>query len=355
MHNVCGRGPTAGHLTTGPTAHNEGSGPLASAGGGAWRQAVAASGMGFTWASSSSSTQACMDAPAGHFFERAAHVLTAASRRGFAPLLATSRPCPADIGQPLPIPVVPTCSHDANGVFRGSHGMAEVTLAEHVRAFTAETSDLLALIGAAPGDVCLISTACGTDVLALINLAEESALIRRLSWHLVFREPVVAPMAQDPAVLRSWRTATHRLRSDPRTANVRLCTDNEMLTEDVSRLLGGLPLGTIPYPVNADLRPRRARRPAGAPLCVIYAGDARAEKVYSVPPYVAHGLWSRYVETGRVQLVIQSNFTERSEPDVQMARWHLAQMAGPGLRLLTAPMDSNAYRDFIGARQTAAP
>lgn len=286
----------------------------------------------------------------GHYFENAVHVLEAASRAGLSPLLVAHRSCPADIGQPFGVPVLPTYTHDCGGARQGPRGWTVGSLNERIEAFAAETGGLLDAIAAGPGDTILLSSCQIEDVVGLVQLVKGHPNAREVSWHLLFRASIPRTRTDGcEAIVASWRVAFRQLLGCLPPEQVHLYADTDFLAADLSFLLEGLPFGTIPYPVNPTLRPAHLPRPAGRPLRVVYFGDARREKGFGALPYVTHRLWSRYVETGQVEFVIQCNLPNPpcAESDTAMARWHLAQMAGPGLRLLPEALTSDAYRDLI--------
>lgn len=126
-----------------------------------------------------------------------------------------------------------------------------------------------------------------------------------------------------------------------------LYTDTDELTEAYSKATK-LPFITLAIPFDLEMMENALGR--GAPfsrtreIIVGYLGDARPEKGYQFLPALVEALGPRYLETGRVRFVFQSNFNlPGGEPGIATARAQLDRYGAAQVELLVEPLTQNEY------------
>lgn len=156
----------------------------------------------------------------------------------------------------------------------------------------------------------------------------------------------------DPDVLESsletYRPLFDRIAASPiLSAKVLFHTDTDPLSEAFGRL-SGVPFTTLPIPFAQDrlisaLADRRPRK-FGEPVSILYLGDARLEKNYAHLPAALTQLWSEFIEPGRLNFVLQSNFnTPGGEPGIMAALQGLGQYSPRHVEIISEPM---AFEDY---------
>ena len=127
------------------------------------------------------------------------------------------------------------------------------------------------------------------------------------------------------------------------SANIRLFTDSDNLTEEHSQGVHRR-FQTAPIPVDPALFAARAPR-SGSAATILYLGDARTEKGYHALPVVAHALKTD-LSAGRVRMVLQSNFNlPGGEPGIASARDFLSTF--PNVTLLRKPITEQEYNHHL--------
>jgi hypothetical protein len=182
------------------------------------------------------------------------------------------------------------------------------TIIDH---FAEDLTQLCGKVQLDPGDQVFVPTLSEDDLTGLLAfLHSRPTAARHVTWHLQFhfslyqgRQPTYA--CQDDG-LSALKQLFREVRSALPSGSVRFYTTTDTLAEQYNRLDAGH-FETLPYPVNPALleRPRRDGALAG-PLRVTCAGGVRAEKGSHELYRLTAPLWRDYFETGRLQLVVQA-------------------------------------------------
>jgi hypothetical protein len=291
----------------------------------------------------------------GHNYEYALHILSAAEQQGLRPILAANRrfferkrlPTSWQLFTPFRHTTYEAASANAKERFLdpdgsihremgiGSAHLAHtsprtrwlkhlpkwlrrglVTRYERLKSRIIEryAADMASLIQQLPlqsGDHVFVPTLSQDDLIGLLAFfrANEDAA-RNARWHLQFhfslydgRQPDYA--AQDARLAQMRRLFQAAARALPRGC-LRFYATTDILASQFNRL-GGARFEALPYPVNPELL-TRARKPiaTGLPLRVTCAGGVRVEKGTGDLYRAISPLWDEYVETGRLQLVVQA-------------------------------------------------
>jgi glycosyltransferase involved in cell wall biosynthesis len=317
----------------------------------------------------------------GHHLEYARHVLAAAERRGFTPLLAThERFQPAQ----LPWQLHRAYERDMWGQLRdaadssGSVGALRVAdiAAKHrnvpfiiwlgrlllrwdshrqrKEAFARTTRSLLRRLLLGPTDIVFIPTLSESDFVGLSTVLKTERESVGPSWHVVFRRDIYpdgpSPDQDDKrnkrvrrAILRSSLRSIRRHCPDHR---IYYYTDTERLTDQYRRL--GSRFSTLPIPVNGTFRPR-SDIPTARPVEAVFLGDARREKGYLMLPSIVEALADQ-LDAGRLHFTIQSNNVSHGgppEPLVESARAALRAHRSNAVHVHERPMSSDDYGRLV--------
>ena len=327
----------------------------------------------------------------GHNYEYALHILTAAERDGYRPILAVNRrfferqrlPGSWQLFTPFRHTTY-EAAHlaakqrqlDHEGVLSGD-GTNRLSLPaerrssrwirplpawlrrylirryESVRRQIIEhyAEDLTQLCGQLPlrtGDQVFVPTLSEDDLVGLLAFFRRCCpAASQVTWHLQFhfsvyqgREPTYG--AQDASLERLKQLFREACDVLPQ-GRVRFYTTTNILADQYNRLDAGH-FQTLPYPVNPALleKPRRNGGPDG-PLRVTCAGGVRAEKGSHALYRTVAPLWRDYFENHRLQLVVQAKrrgklpaeLRRHARYDSQPAKPHQPADASP--RLSHAP------------------
>lgn len=283
----------------------------------------------------------------GHHYEYAAHVLSAAERAGYAPVLATHRRFRPgrDYSQYWPTwPIFRYTTYskftmyrsqpqrDASGAGRIAGRWSLSGVGERVKDFlhrrgrerrvaamAAGLARLFARESVAAGDQVFLPTLSELDLEGVVRFLEATPSTQVADWHLQFhynifdgREPEFAAQAGKLDVIREAFAAALA-----RTSNHRLYFYNttEQLAAQYERM-GLAAFHALPYPVNEALARRDEDGAADAsgeivatprPLRIACLGAIRPEKGAAELAGVVEALWDSHFLPGRCQLVVQSN------------------------------------------------
>jgi hypothetical protein len=217
-----------------------------------------------------------------------------------------------------------------------------------LRRFASDTERLFARIQLADGDKVFLPTVSAIELMGLAAYLGRSPVAEGVSWHLLFRRDIHrGPVAQDPVEEQSVEGLRRVfLNSMARLAGraVYFYTDTEELTAQYNRLrvvsFRTLPIPHTHRPVERDSSQR--------PLRAVYSGDARREKGYHHLPHVIQDLWSDYVEAGKVEFALQSNYNvAEGEPEAVIARCELEHFPSGPVRLFKEPLSSVEYQSML--------
>lgn len=271
----------------------------------------------------------------GHHFEYNVALAQAAAAMGLSTIIAANRQCEKDVI--AADGVLPWFRTDW---YQSSSG------AQASQHFVDDLLDLLNTKAATGRDIVLIHTVSTSEFDALL------AYFRRLLWAdlatlptffiLLRRDPAELTMAE----LRATREALKEVLDCPELdRKLILCTDTQELSEAWIDELG-VPVPVMPIPFRHELMTSQMReRPAGAPLSIVYLGDARTEKGYQHLPSVVQEMWPEFIQPGRVHFTIQSNYnTPGGERGIANARLRLQQFPTG----VTLPIELVAPEAYFG-------
>jgi hypothetical protein len=291
----------------------------------------------------------------GHHLEYAVHVLRAAERAGYQPMLATNRRFTQAADLSFSIfrqykygywnqPFFSGRNAAMKGVYRflrdfakggkitddvaetvGPHPsplpMGEGTrlkkavlsaadcwrnlVSEPIRVgqFVRDTKDLLRRIQPAHGDIIFLPGAGYVELEGTLRLLQCSAASRQATWRLVFRRDP-PELRSDRGASRIYANAFRRAASQTQAGRMYFYTDTDELSTQYQQL-SSLPFHTLPIPHTHA--PAERKRPAGGPLRILYLGDARREKGYHWLPGIVRDLWDDAIAAKRAVWTIQSN------------------------------------------------
>jgi hypothetical protein len=182
------------------------------------------------------------------------------------------------------------------------------------------------------GDHVFVATAMPSDIAGLADWAGRNRSASEVDWHLQFHFPLV-----DAATWYAHRSRefgdllldtpgmlADLLRALPRN-RVHLYATTRSLADQFEHCLGE-PFQTLPIPINPKLAALRARATAGEPLRAICAGQPRSEKGADHWSKIVGALTTDYFATGRLQLALQAqSLDDLPEPLGRLA----AELAAP--------------------------
>jgi hypothetical protein len=339
----------------------------------------------------------------GHNYEYALHILTAAEREGYRPILAVNRRfferqrLPASWQLHTPFrhttyeaarlaakqrqldPDGVLTSEEANQLSlpaerRGSRSWMRALPAgprrylirryENIRRriighYADDLAQLFGPLHLDRGDHVFVPTLTEDDLVGLlVFFRRHESAASRVMWHLQFhfslyegREPGYAD--QDARLVRLRQLFGAAASTLPQGC-VRFYTTTEILADQYNRL-GASHFQTLPYPVNPALLENPRSGGPDVPLRVTCAGGVRAEKgtqeLYrSVAP-----LWRDYFESGRLQLVVQAKrlgklpteLRRHARYDREPAAVIGATQSPPKVVVIRWPLSTQQYLDLI--------
>lgn len=127
-------------------------------------------------------------------------------------------------------------------------------------------------------------------------------------------------------------------------------SDTEGLSGAFTDLLG-VPFTTLPIPfLQQPLKTAltAASERSATPLVIAYLGDARLEKNYNLIPDAVAYLYNKYVATGKIRFVIQSNFNvPGGEPGILASAQRLGQYLPEQVKLIDNALDTDNYYKIL--------
>ncbi len=212
----------------------------------------------------------------------------------------------------------------------------------------------------AHGDQIFLATAMPWDIAGLADWARDYPGAREVDWHLQFHFPLVdaetwyadasrqyAQQLMDlPQMLQELLAALGR-------ARVHLYATTPALANQLAHCLGE-PFATLPLPTNPALARLRAGVAERSPLRAICAGQPRLEKGGEHWSHIVSELTADYFASGRLQLGLQAqSYAELPEP----LRRLVADLAAPDDRrpartpvaLAGWPLSPAGYVEFLAS------
>lgn len=219
------------------------------------------------------------------------------------------------------------------------------------RLFAADTLALLRSLQPDEDDLVFIPTLGVPEMLGLLDVWEKLPAAAKSSYHLLFRRNLYDgrewEFAKQDENLTPLRNAFLQFRA--RAGSTRVCfyTDTRELSSQHERV-SSLPFHTCPIPHTETPFEWDGAQPARRPLQLVYLGDARAEKGYHFFPALVEDLRRDFLDTGRVEFQIQSNYNiPGGESEAVVARCLLQNAAETGIRLFLDPLPSEQYRAVL--------
>lgn len=166
-------------------------------------------------------------------------------------------------------------------------------------------------------------------------------------WHFVFRRDVPLSSSQEAKPLSEAFGACPALDRD---IPWRLWTDSEELSARYCKATGRA-FDTLPIPHTQVSR--TGAQPANR-LRVLYLGDARSEKGFQHLPRLVRALTDAERDGRTFEFYFQAHAVSPSEePQVVAARAELTKLASRGVKLFTAPLAPNEYRELLSSGHLA--
>jgi glycosyltransferase involved in cell wall biosynthesis len=218
-----------------------------------------------------------------------------------------------------------------------------------MKQFAADTQRLFRQVPLEAGDCVFITCASVVEVAALARYFRRDPRSSRADWHLMFRHQLYNPGEEKPDedACRAMRNAFHAFRQSFSGHRVYFYTDTADLAQHYN-MLRVFDFRPLPVPVSDEYHSLRRTDLPAPPLQIAYVGDARDEKGYQHMPRIVEDLWARYVASGQVEFLIQSNFSApEGTPATVIARAQLEALPRDKVHLLTEPLDCLGYRDLV--------
>ncbi|HZZ72011.1 MAG TPA: hypothetical protein VFE24_07140 [Pirellulales bacterium] len=225
-----------------------------------------------------------------------------------------------------------------------------------IRSFAKGTRRLLKQFPLAARDQVFLPTMNELDLIGAQRVWAADPTTRQADWHLQFHFNIEPDWEADPQ-LRAYHLGRIReifARCRNRFPQHRLFfhTTTEGLAAQYNRL-EAVPFRWLPYPVNPAFESAKASRRADAPLRVTCIGGVRVEKGIDVLPTLLRSVWQDTFLTGQAQLAIQAE-SEHKLPSEVRALWSAQATAGRSssespdpLKLIPFPLDSDGYQRLI--------
>lgn len=177
--------------------------------------------------------------------------------------------------------------------------------APHLPKFGEEVVLGVARMGLTVEDHVFIHSIFNAELHALLEAIWDTDMVP--NFHIVLRRDAEEPhVVSDP-----WggiAVALAKIRSHPLlAARVHLYADTVPLAKQYNALLDQVRVTVLPIPLGCNDRADNRVSEPGAPLRLVYLGNARVEKGYDKLPDLAESLRKDYLDTGRLKLCAQSN------------------------------------------------
>ncbi len=332
----------------------------------------------------------------GHHYEYALHMLNAAERAGFTPVLAANRKfvrvsqVPASWQMTTPFRLSSYSKQaligglsrwlgnepvpdDTNTLWKRQKarlGNVAWQVGEwrriirgdaRSRSFQRGLKKLFQWMPPEPGDHILIGTLNELDVIGAQRYWRSQPESQLADWHMHFHYPVEPDWKADPDLSRYYMRRLGKFFSNCRAEfpnhRLHLYTTTDPLAEQYNRLKS-VPVRSLPYPVSPFFLNAKVPHRAGTPLKVTCAGGVREEKGIGVLSTLLNGVWAEYFVTERAQLVMQAE-SEHKLPGELRAYWNQAETARTKqveqgitqpfspMKLMPCPLDTQDYRRLI--------
>ena len=216
------------------------------------------------------------------------------------------------------------------------------------KAFGRDTKLLFERVGLAAGDIVFIPTISHRDMLGLLDFFRASSCGAEASWHLLFRRNLPDPsLPGDAAADPALSEIRSALESFHREAGGRRIHFHTDSEELTEQYER---LGTPRFRTLPIPHTHKSQEPIvnEEPRRITYLGDARREKGYHLLPAIAWNLKKDYLEPGKARFVVQSNPNPREGAvETAIPRAGLACFPSSMVALYDEPLSAAAYKDLL--------
>jgi hypothetical protein len=318
----------------------------------------------------------------GHPFDYAVHVLSAAKRAGYQPVLATHRkfknrntllthvrvlPCfrystyskfalycsggrvpPPMSGMEIPEDPVPAglCSSLFRSIGSWFYKRARET---QLRSFSRTCSKLFATLNLQPGDHVFFATISEFEFVALSRFLGSTDSACRATWHLQFHFNIFEGRPHEYSrqqerldwVRRCFNLASSALQG----IRVRFYNTSQALADQYNQL-EMVRFENLPYPVNPEIYPvpSAGKQALQMPLRVTCGGGVRIEKGQSQIAKVLSSVWKEQFLSGNLQLHVQSRQSHRNRLGLPVSKSETTQSP---VVYWPHPLSPERYTEFI--------
>ena len=216
------------------------------------------------------------------------------------------------------------------------------------KAFGRDTKLLFEEVGLGPHDIVFIPTISHRDMLGLLEFFRAGSREADASWHLLFRRNLPEPsLPGDAAPDPALNEIRGAFESFRREAGSRRIYFHTDSEELTEQYEQAGTLHFRTLPIPHTNAPQQ-RVPAEGPLRVAYLGDARREKGYHLLPDLVWNLRKDYLETNKVRFVFQSNPNPREgEAETAIPRAEMDRFPSSMVALYKEPLSMDDYRRLL--------
>ena len=225
------------------------------------------------------------------------------------------------------------------------------------KAFGRDTKQLFEKVQLGAGGIVFIPTISHRDMLGLLEFLCAGLQGADASWHLLFRRSLPeSPPRGDAGPGAALDEIRGAFESFRRKARNRHI---HFYTDSEELTEHYNQLGVSRFhtlPIPHTCSPQK--RPLNEePRRITYLGDARCEKGYHLLPAIVRDLKKDYLDTGKARFVVQSNPNPREgEGETAIARAELNCFPSPVVALHNEPLSTEAYKDLLlGSHITLLP
>jgi hypothetical protein len=228
--------------------------------------------------------------------------------------------------------------------------------------FAAQLRRSLEPLALGHADHVFIPNISDDDLEALAGLLEASGSLRRAMWHVFIRHDLpgedsppswlARPLVSRLGRLRRRKLQSARLRAIDRLSRVlgprlHLCTDTEPLAVQ-HEWYSGRPFTVLPIPAALEspgFAPTTDLHSDVDSLCIVYAGDARAEKGFLSLPHLLSSCRD-LLAAGSLRFRIQTHHPH-GDTAILQAKQELAALNLPNVELLDEMLSDAAYAELM--------
>ncbi|MGK7881570.1 MAG: glycosyltransferase, partial [Crocosphaera sp.] len=221
-------------------------------------------------------------------------------------------------------------------------------LTPKVKSFKETLSQVLETIKLTSDDEVFIHTIGIHQVEEVYNYLTSADLSKMPRFHILLRRDIDDPLVvYSPGIgLKSILNQCYESQLWPK--KIQFYTDTDDLIRRYNSL-SDVKLQKIPIPFRQEkLQEITKDKNTDKPINLVYLGDARPEKGYHYLPKIVESLWTDYIQPGKIQLTIQSNFSiEGGEGLIPQARLALERYPESKVKLIKNAMSADDYYQIL--------